>query len=73
MSDSLSDYISTREAAERLGVVTDHISHLLAAEKIRGKRIGRAWLVYVPSLERYIANKPPNIGRPPSRKQQVNE
>ncbi len=70
MSDTLSDFISTREAADRLGVVTDHINHLLAAGKLHGKQIGRAWLVYIPSLEQYIKTKTPGKGRPPSRKPQ---
>jgi len=71
MSDSLKDFISTREAADRMGVVTDHINHLLAAGKLRGKQIGRMWLVYTPSLAHYIKTKTPGKGRPPSRKPQL--
>ena len=56
---NLSKYVTTREAATMLGVVTDHVNHLLKADKLTGGRFGRYWMVYVPSIEKYLANKAP--------------
>jgi excisionase family DNA binding protein len=65
-SNDLSQYVTTRQAAEILGVVTDHINHLLISRKLRGIKLGYSWLVYVPSIETYQGNKSKR-GRPSSR------
>ncbi len=68
MSDDLSRYVTTREAAEMLGVATEHINHLLLRGKLRGiKPGGRDWLVFTPSIEKYNETKSAK-GRPRSRK-----
>ncbi len=70
MSNDLTQYVTTRQAADSLGVVTDHINHLLAKGKIKGIKLGYSWLVYVPSLEAYQKSKSPG-GRPRSRETQT--
>ncbi len=40
MSNDLTQYVTTRQAADSLGVVTDHINHLLAKGKIKGVKLG---------------------------------
>ncbi len=72
MSNDLTQYVTTRQAADSLGVVTDHINHLLAKGKIKGIKLGYSWLVYVPSLEAYQKSKSPG-GRPRSREAQAKE
>lgn len=68
MSKDLTQYVTTKQAAEMLGVDPDHINHLLAKNKIRGiKPGGWSWLVYVPSIERYNKLRSPK-GRPRSRR-----
>ena len=57
MSDSLSDYVTTKEAAALLGIRVDSVIHLLAADRLRGKKIGNTWLVYKPSIEEYYRTK----------------
>lgn len=66
----LSDYVTTRQAAEMLGVVTDHINHLLAKQKIKGIKMGYSWLVYLPSLDEYVKTRSPG-GRPRSGTSQM--
>jgi len=64
---NLSKYVTTRQAAEMLGTDDSNIRHLLTEERLRGKRMGHYWLVYTPSLEKYLAKKSKR-GRPPSGK-----
>ena len=66
MTTDLTKYVTTRQAAEMLGVETDHINHLLIAKKLRGVKLGYSWLVFVPSVEKYAETKS-NRGRPRSR------
>ncbi len=72
MSTDLTQYVTTRQVADSLGVVTDHINHLLAKGKIKGIKLGYSWLVYVPSLAEYQKSKFPG-GRPRSRELQARE
>lgn len=70
MSKDLTKYVTTRQAAELLGVETDHINHLLVAQKITGVKMGYSWLVFIPSIESYQKTKSKR-GRPPSRTPQI--
>jgi excisionase family DNA binding protein len=65
MSKNLTDYVTTKQAAEMLGVLQTSIAHLLYNKKIKGIKLGGMWLIYLPSLEHYLANKSPG-GRPRS-------
>jgi excisionase family DNA binding protein len=65
MTKDLTKYVTTRQAAEMLGVATTHINRLLIGEKIKGTKWGHDWLVFVPSLEKYLSNKSKR-GRPTS-------
>jgi len=62
---NLRKYVTTKQAAEMLGVVTDHVNHLLIGGKLKGHKFGKSWMVYVPSVEKYLATKAP-WGRPTS-------
>ena len=37
--------LSTKEAAEKLGLSQDHVRRLLENDEIRGKKIGNSWVV----------------------------
>ena len=54
----LNEYVSTAQAAERAGFGRDHVLHLIGAGSLEAQRVGYVWLVNVPSLERYLANRP---------------
>lgn len=43
--------MSTAEAAERLGLTRERVCQLLAAGDLTGRKVGRAWLVDVGSLD----------------------
>jgi hypothetical protein len=65
--DALKDYLSTREASQRYGISPSQLTRLLNAQLIQGKKIGHDWLIYEPSLKKYVKN-PPKPG-PKPRKQ----
>ena len=71
MSKDLTQYVTTKQAAEMLGgVATEHINHLILDGKVKAIKFGKAWMVYVPSLRKYRETKSPK-GRPPSRAPQM--
>lgn len=72
MSNDLSKYVTTKQAAVMLGVGQEHIRKLLIRSKVKGMHLGRDWLVFVPSLEKYMSTKSPK-GRPPSGTPQIQE
>ncbi len=65
MSKDLTQYVTSKQAAEMMGVVTDHVYRLIEGEKLKTIRLGHEWLIYVPSIEKYRRTKSKR-GRPPS-------
>jgi excisionase family DNA binding protein len=68
----IKQFISTKQAAERLGVGRLQAARLIREGKIEGVRIGGTWIVYAPSLRNYLKTKDPR-GHPPSGKPTQNE
>lgn len=66
MSKDLTQYVTTRRAAELLGVDRTHVNRLLIEKRIKGIKPGHDWLVYLPSLEKYFNTKAAS-GKPSSR------
>ncbi len=66
MSKDLTQYVTTKQAAEMLGVVPTSVNHLLMEGKLMGQKLGYYWLVYIPLIEEYVETKSPT-GRHPSR------
>ena len=66
MSDSLSDFVTTKQAAELLGIRPDSVQHLLTNKRLKGFQVGREWLVFKPSIEDYYRSKAAS-GKPSSR------
>jgi len=60
----ITDYISTKEASKRSGLTQAHISLLLSRGTLQGHKVARDWMVYVPSLDAYLANRPKRGPRP---------
>jgi len=56
--DSLKDYISTKEASERYGLAQAHWALLLKRGAVKGVKLARNWLLYVPSVEAYMKHRP---------------
>ncbi len=53
--DTTRDYITTPEASKRSGLSKVHLARLLRNNAIEGVQLGREWLVYTDSLEKYMA------------------
>ncbi len=66
MTTDLTQYVTTKQAAEMLGVNRFRVVQLLLNGRIKGIKPGHDWLVFTPSIERYRVTKSPK-GRPPSR------
>jgi excisionase family DNA binding protein len=49
------EYITTPEAAKRSGLSKVYLAHLLKKGTLEGFQLGRDWLVYTDSLERFLA------------------
>ena len=58
-SHGLREYVTTRQAAVMLGVLTSSVNHPLHGGRLEGVKLGRDWFVYTPSIEDYL-NKSPN-------------
>ncbi len=63
----LSRYVTTKQAAEILGVDRTQAARLVKAGKLKGVKLGHDWLVSRDSISKYQQTKSPK-GRPPSRK-----
>ena len=48
-------YLTTPQAAERTGLSKTYLTKLLRNGKLEGFRLGRDWLIYADSLDRYLA------------------
>lgn len=70
MSKDLTQYVTTKQAAELMGVHYSQIALLLREHRIKGIKMGHDWLVFAPSLEKYTATKSPK-GRPPKNEPQL--
>ena len=47
--------ITTSQAAEQSGLSTTYLTQLLRKGTLEGFQLGREWLIYQDSLERYLA------------------
>jgi excisionase family DNA binding protein len=70
LSKDLTKYVTTKQAAEMLGVGQEHVRKLPSRDKMKGMHIGRDWVVFIPAIEKYVGTKSPK-GRPPSGKPQI--
>ena len=66
------EYITTSEAAKRSGLSNIYLAQLLRQGKLEGFRVAREWLIYVDSLERFLAT-PRKSGPKGPRKKRPNK
>lgn len=45
MSDELSEWITTKEAAELTGYTTSYIRKAIYRDRLKGKKLGRDWVL----------------------------
>lgn len=60
----LDDFMTTREAAEELGITAAAVRHHILCENIDALKVGTIWLIPVKELEKIRDAKP---GRPPKK------
>lgn len=56
---NLSNYDTTKQAAETIGVGQEHIGKLMGRRKLKGIKLVHDWLVFAPSIENYQETKSP--------------
>jgi excisionase family DNA binding protein len=59
------DWISTKQAAAKLGVTVMRVRQYIKAKKLKAQRLGREWMVSAASVAGF---ERPELGRPPKRK-----
>jgi hypothetical protein len=69
-NEALSQYVTTKQAAEMLGTADANIRHALIEGRVQGRKLGHYWLVYLPSLKEYFETKSP-AGRPPAKEPKI--
>ncbi|MDL1895574.1 helix-turn-helix domain-containing protein [Anaerolineae bacterium CFX7] len=57
MSEIFKDYITTREAADLLGIRIESVIRLVKDGRLKGEQIGKSWMVFKPSIEIYYRTK----------------
>lgn len=67
MSEILKDYVTTRVAADLLGIRIESVIRLVKDGRLNGTQIGKSWMVYKPSIEEYYRTKAPS-GHPATGK-----
>jgi excisionase family DNA binding protein len=55
--DTKRTYLTTPQAAERTGFSKTYLTQLLRKGVLEGFRLGRDWLIYADSLERFLATE----------------
>ena len=50
----LTDYMTTQEAADRLGYHVDHVRRMLREEDLQGQKVGYMWFVLNQSVNEYL-------------------
>jgi excisionase family DNA binding protein len=57
----MTDFLSTAEAAERLGTTTQTISVYLRKGRLRGFKLGKTWRINRADFERLLAGERPPV------------
>ena len=50
----LADYMTTQEAAAKLGFHVEHVRRMMREKALEGVKVGASWLVSKQSVERYL-------------------
>lgn len=66
--ERMKDVMTTKEAANVLGVKPESISRLIRLGKLKGERFGHAWMVYRDSVEQYSQAVTGKAKNDPTRK-----
>ena len=67
------EYITTSEAAKRSRLSNIYLAQLLREGKLEGFRVAREWLIYVDSLEKFLATPRKSGPKGPRKKRPNND
>ena len=67
------EYITTSEAAKRSRLSNIYLAQLLRQGKLEGFRVAREWLIYVDSLEKFLATPRKSGPKGPRKKRPNND
>ena len=67
------EYITTSEAAKRSGLSNIYLAQLLRQGKLEGFRVAREWLIYVDSLDKFLATPRKSGPKGPRKKRPNND
>ena len=67
------EYITISEAAKRSGLSNIYLAQLLRQSKLEGFRVAREWLIYVDSLEKFLATPRKSGPKGPRKKRPNND
>jgi excisionase family DNA binding protein len=67
------EYITTSEAAKRSRLSSIYLAQLLRQGKLEGFRVAREWLIYVDSLEKFLATPRKSGPKGPRKKRPNND
>jgi hypothetical protein len=71
--DPSREYITTSQAAKQSGFSSIYLARLLREGKLEGFQLVREWIVYVDSLEKYLATTHKPGPKGPRTKRQADE
>jgi excisionase family DNA binding protein len=63
----MTDFMSTTEAARRLGTTRQTIALYLRRGRVRGIKLGKEWRIHREDFERLLAGTPPVEGQEPQQ------
>jgi excisionase family DNA binding protein len=61
----MADFITTTEAAKRLGITRQTLSLYLRQGKLRGVKLGKEWRIPRQEFERLLEGQPPGEAQEP--------
>ncbi len=67
------EYITTSEAAKRSRLSNIYLAQLLRQGKLEGFRVAREWLIYVDSLDKFLATPRKSGPKGPRKKRPNND
>jgi excisionase family DNA binding protein len=63
VSDTLDNYVTVAEAAERLNIHPESVRRLIRGGKLPARKLANTWLIERTTLEQFASNYDPRPGR----------
>jgi excisionase family DNA binding protein len=63
VNDTLDNYVTVAEAAERLNIHPESVRRLIRGGKLPARKLANTWLIERTTLEQFASNYDPRPGR----------